>query len=896
MVSKKKYGKRVFISVIILTILVAGGLFGIMHFYGDEVKQSLLGEINAQMKIEVSVEEIQLDLFSSFPKASLRFKQIASKEKGAMTGNSLVKAGEIALLFNILDIFKGNYTIEKINLHDAFLNLQVQDDGTVNYKMFHANEATGQEVVVNLKKVNFKNVVISYIHNPSMQEYLFRIDRGELNGELSSQTQAFEFDGSVYSTHIKSGKNTFLKNRELTLKTSIVVDKTNHRIEFKKASLKSNGFSFALLGTVDTEKTNKTLDLNIQVERSSLGALMKLIPPEYLKPIADLSINGNVTISAEIKGNFAGDKIPAVKIDFQMEDGEASLTNSKFTLSDVYFQGTFSSDNLSNEKTYRLKLSDMHSSIQGGRIDGSIELLNFISPQIQTQFQATIDLQQLPAYIPMDTISSLNGKMRVDLTFRNRLKSFRSFTIEDFISSQTSGMLELSNMNFQLKNSPHLFEDFNGQFQFNNKDLKIDSFTGFVSGNDFGMEGYFRNILAFIFRPNESIFIAADFTSKNINLDQLLVTGKDQSQERMRLGVSKWVNYNINFRIDNFKFRKFSSTQNSGNIVQKNSIIFVNNAGIHSMEGDVLLNGSINATNDELYFIKCNADFQEVNIRKLFHDFGNFGQDNLTSTHLDGTVDAQVEYSSTLTPSLFVNQKSVYTLADIHIKNGELIRYEPLGKLSRFVKEGEFEHVKFSALKNQIKIENEVVYIPQMDIESNSMNLKLSGNHTFDNQIDYHIQLLLSEIIARKEVIEEDLGENFVVDDGLGRTMLFLNMTGEANDPTIKYDTREARNKIAIDLKEEKKEIKEVLREEFGFRDRGKTTNDSLMIIESSGDQENFRIEWEETQDKQPKKKNPTKKDNPKPPKKSDQKDFIIEWEEDNDTIDNKPLQSSCKM
>ena len=113
-------------------------------------------------------------------------------------------------------------------------------------------------------------------------------------------------------------------------------------------------------------------------------------------------------------------------------------------------------------------------------------------------------------------------------------------------------------------------------------------------------------------------------------------------------------------------------------------------------------------------------------------------------------------------------------------------------------------------MKNKIKIENEVIYIPQMDIETSSMNLNLYGNHTFSNDIDYHVQLLLSEIIARKAAIEEDLGDNFAEDDGLGRTRLFISMSGSADDPVIKYDTREVRNKISADLKKEKIELKKV--------------------------------------------------------------------------------------
>lgn len=871
------------LTVMTVVILIATGLFIIMKYYNKEVKQTLLDQLNQRMETEISVDNIQLDLFSSFPKASLRFKEVSSSEKNSSTGKSLLKAGEIALVFNIYDIFKGEYSIEKVNLHDSFLNLLVKADGTVNYRVFNNNSSSGNEFSINLKSVHFKNVVISYIHLPSQQEYLFRVDAGDLEGEFSSSKQHFHFDGSIYSTHINSGKNTFLKNRLLSLQTEMVIDKEAHTILFLKGDIKSEGLEFKVTGNVATGGSLKNLNLFVDVDRSPLKSLIKLIPPAYLEPVSDFSLNGDVAIKAQIIGNFAGNSIPRIDIDFQMEDGDFRHKKSELALTNVYFDGIFTNGEFSSEKSYQLTATNIRSLFKGGKVEGSLEITNFLQPRIHTHLISTAQLEVIAAIFPNDELERISGLMELNLEFKHQLKNFRRFTIEDFISSHTSGSMKVSNMNFSLKKSPHDFHDFNGNFNFNNKDLKIEKFSGYLSGTDFYMQGYFRNILAYAFLPGESIYIIADFRSRRFDLDEILETGKDKTSDNTRLNFSDLVNYNLNIHIDTFTFRKFISFDNVGHLVQRNRILNVENTHFNSMDGKVSIDGSINGQKNNIYTINCRAGFKDVNIQKLFHDFGNFGQQNLTSDHIRGTVVATVDYSSTLTPTLFVDQKSVYTLGDVEINNGELIRYQPLKKLSKYVREGEFEHVKFLALKNKIKIENEVVHIPQMDIASSSMNLNLYGNHTFDNNIDYHIQLLLSEIIARERVIEEDLGDNFTTDDGLGKTRLFLRMTGSADDPVVKYDTREVRNKISTDMKQERQELKEVFQKEFGL-DTKNSVNDSLKGTQTGST--NFSIEWDETKDtktstKPAKVNNPTiKKDQPK------QQDFIIEWEEENDTID----------
>jgi len=195
--------------------------------------------------------------------------------------------------------------------------------------------------------------------------------------------------------------------------------------------------------------------------------------------------------------------------------------------------------------------------------------------------------------------------------------------------------------------------------------------------------------------------------------------------------------------------------------------------------------------------------------------------------------------------------------------------------------------VRFSTIQNQIQLKDQVVSIPEMDIESNTLDLKISGTHSFQNEIDYHIQVLLSELISINKYKEEDIEGIFTQDDGLGKTTLFLKMTGNANDPDIKYDAKEVRKKIAKDLKNERNEIKEAFKKEFGNKEN-KPEQNELNLIKENDDGQNFIIEWEEDEQKNDSLNMKTPSQKPKPKKKENKEDsneFIILWDEENDTI-----------
>lgn len=878
----QKYIKRFFAGLIILGILAVAALFAIVYFYGDEVKDTLLSQLNNRLETEISVEEIELDPFQNFPRASLRFKKVVSVEKTGLSNRQLINADEVALLFNILDILRGQYTIEKIILHNAFLNLHVDSEGNQNYAVFNAKKQDGGGFELNLQSVRFRNVEVSYLHSSSDQEYLFRIDKGVLRGVFTSNSQDLTFDGDVYFSHLRSGKNTFLKDRELSLFTRISVDRESQKVRFTESTVRLEGIQISSSGEVIYSEGDKTLMLDIHVEKTSLDKVTDLIPSNYLIPFKDYRLKGNVVLNGRITGNFSKNAIPRFDVSFFLEKGNFNYPDGGFQMENMSFTGNFTNGSSSSEKTYHLTIDSLSARTSGGSIFGSVDILDFSRPAIKTTIRTVLPLKTVAHWLALDTIEKVSGNMELDLSFRNRLKTFRQFTVDDFISSQTTGRMVIQDMTLKLKGTDRVFHSISGTFGFNNKDLLVDRFSGNVGQTDFTMQGFFRNILAYAFVPGESLFIDADFYSSRFNLDEILESSKKDESSKPILQFSDRINYRLDVQIDTFLFRKFYSFNNSGKLSQQNKVLKVNNTRIHSMDGNVMINGFINGRDPTLYQVDCRAQFNDVSVNKLFLYFGDFGQTKLTSQHLRGRLDAGVHYKSTLSPRLFVDQKSVYTLADVTITEGELMDYKPLVKLSRYVRGEEFTNVRFSTLKNQIRIENEIIYIPEMDIKSDRMSVTLSGNHTFSNEIDYHIQLLLSDVIARDKTIREDLGDNFVEETNDGNTRLFLSMSGSADDPVVRYDGQAVRNKIASDLKNEKEEFKSLFRKEFGNRKR-EQASDTIFV--NPGGSKDFTVEWEESKPRETSGVKVVKPGNNKRENTSGKKDFIISWEEEQDTI-----------
>ena len=206
-------------------------------------------------------------------------------------------------------------------------------------------------------------------------------------------------------------------------------------------------------------------------------------------------------------------------------------------------------------------------------------------------------------------------------------------------------------------------------------------------------------------------------------------------------------------------------------------------------------------------------------------------------------------------------------LADINITNGELINYKPILAMSKYIEVEELEHIKFRNLTTQIEIKNQIITIPKTEINSTALDLTFSGTHTFNNVIDYHFKLLMSDVLWRKakKNKKENTEFGYIEDDGLGKTALFLHLTGTIDDYKVSYDTKGLKESFKADLKKEKTTLKTILNKEFGWFKK-----DSMLKKEEEKKDDGFIIEWEEAEDKSqtPNKKKSTTKKEEKPKKK----------------------------
>ncbi|MBK7184030.1 MAG: hypothetical protein IPH89_14550 [Bacteroidetes bacterium] len=116
---------RLFLFLIISFFTLLGVGVMLSYYYQDEVKEYVIAELNKQLNTQVIVDgnDIDFTVVRSFPMASINFKNIKALDAiESEHKDTLFNAEEISLQFSLIDLFKKNYKIKKIEISHSTVN------------------------------------------------------------------------------------------------------------------------------------------------------------------------------------------------------------------------------------------------------------------------------------------------------------------------------------------------------------------------------------------------------------------------------------------------------------------------------------------------------------------------------------------------------------------------------------------------------------------------------------------------------------------------------------------------------------------------------------------------------------------------------------------------------
>ena len=801
----KKTFKKLFLSLISLIIFLLLLSISINYFFSKNIDGFVLDAINENINTECSINNIRLNIIKSFPHISIELQQLKLNEASGFDNDTLLYAKKVLIEFNFLQILKNNFNIKRIIIQNGKLNLKYFNNSG-NYNILK----TSEKKIVNLEDIKLYNSLIQY--SDSSTNIISNTDQLEINLVHSGENKILSAKGYLMMDSLNIMRKNYIDRKKMNVHISLVFKK--NKIEINPSKIEIEGLHKNIQGEI-RDKNN--LSLIIKGEKQKITSVI-YCTPKHLKHIYNsLDLDGLITYVAKVEGVVDKNNHPSFNMSFEIEDGLFNTKNN-FKLNTEILKGSINNGDKCNLSSTEINVSEFNAITQSSTLSGSFSIYNLNTPLLETSsFISKWDLKELNNYFTKSPFKNLSGTLLMKTDYYGKIAFNQNFK-NYFQTASYKSDIELSNVKFLYGSSDLSFLINHGKTVTTNNLINIDLLEFTIGDSDFSFKGEIKDLPKFISNQETPIEITGDLTSVYIKFDELL---KIQNEEQNTLSTTtfpKWCKFNLSLNIDNLTNKQIIFNDLNGRI--KYSDLFLSFESIQSnvLNGKLKFNGKLYEYNKNHISLLSKIQLENINIRNLFSAFNNFKQSFIQDKHLKGLASGEINLHSNWDPNFKFNTDNLKVTAEYIIEKGELIDFSPLKKLSSYVNVEDLKNVKFSKLENSLEIKNNLITIPKMDIKSSVLTVSLSGTHDFNNEIDYSIQLLLSEILSnefrRKNTNLNQVYEKVEINNE-NFSKIYLKMTGNTSDPKIYFDKIYAKKKLEKKLNEEKETVKTIIREDI---------------------------------------------------------------------------------
>ncbi|MCG8328190.1 MAG: AsmA family protein [Chitinophagales bacterium] len=831
----KKFLKRlsvillIFFVVIILALVIIAGLFE------GKVGKKITSEINKQLTSELVIQDFDLSVIRTFPNIGANFQGVRLRD--SRDGN-LLEAEEISFRFGVWSLLSSNIKVRSVVISNGALNVQIDKKGNPNYDIFKSSGEEGTEsgesssTAISLEQASLENIELIYEDASAKQEIAALVESANFSGKFSSDQFTLKSDAEISTRFADLEGIRYLPGKKLNYDASIAINLKEGIYELEEVLLDIEGNAFRLDGNIESWDSGTYFDLFVTNDNGQLEGVINLLPAAYLEGAEGIESTGQFALNGLVKGQYNQKQNPEVRVEFSLDEGRLSLPQLNNPLKDVSFNAVFSNGKYRDNSSTSFTIEQFKAYFNRELVEMRLQVNNFDDPRIDFFLDGVVPLNSAYGLFGNPGITDGSGEIEIKRLVING-------DYEDMINPsriaqvKASGALEFDDAGLKINEEEMLID--RGVLTLEGNRLAIDGLRLEGAGSDISFKGYAFNVLPVLFADSLNsrhveLEFDASLTADKLDIDRLIgLSTLSESEEdapevvqdslkeanvQSRARITSFLNGSFNADIEEFNFNKIVGESFRGTLEFNNSTMEIKGS-VNAFDGNIDLDGT--ALFDEKPSLKARMTCKQLNVTKLFNQAENFGQDVLMGKNLEGDLNAKVAIFSYWDEKGNFLMDKLRVLSGVKIEEGELEDFKMLEDFSTFVNIKDLRRIKFVDLQNFMEIRNERFYLPAMFIRSNALNLTISGEHSFEHEIKYNIQVNAGQVMAdRFKRHDPKLAPKPAKKNGWFN--LYYSVLGTLDDYNIKSAKR--RVKSDFELSEiRKRDIRKALQQEFGAID-----------------------------------------------------------------------------
>ncbi|WP_149867256.1 AsmA-like C-terminal region-containing protein [Solirubrum puertoriconensis] len=737
----------------------------------DRIIDLFVTAANRHLRTPVQVQKLELSWRADFPRVSILLSNVRIGGSLPLDTAALARVRRLHCSFNAWDVLSGRYHIRTLTVEQGAVQVRLDHRGQPNYFVLRPDTVTADDEPLrfDFERVRVRNVAVSYADSSMRQRY--ELQAHDLTAALliAGDTVQVRATGPMRVEGLRVGKDTYFRQRELTVNTALAVNRATRQVRVQPSEVQVGAAVYTVAGTAGWRGPTQ-LALQLGGKNTDVQSLLALLPPRFSKPLAVYRSEGAVYFGGTVKGELSAKRYPQIDVRFGSRDASFVHPETKQRIEHVFLTGTFRNGPQASARSAVLELSSIRGRLGGKPFSGSLSYRNFHDPYVRLNVRAELDVADALRFYPVAALHQASGQLRIEAKLAGNLRTFRLNPAR--AAGEASGELQLRNVSLRLCKPNLGLTQLNGSFLLRRNDVAVSNFMGRAGLSDFRLNGLFRNALGWLLLPRQPLRVEADVAARFLNLDELLQAGSSvaatnsapraaKRSNNYALQLPANIDLDLNATVQQLRFRRFHARALSGAVRMHNQVLTSPGIALAAAAGRLQMRGALDARQRELLKVSIVASCQQVQLDSLFYAFEDFGQHFITNRHLRGQLTGTAEADMYFGPQLQPLTNKLEAEIRATVRNGELNNFGPAQQLSMLASREQLRHLRFDELTNTIYIQSRTVYVPEMEIRSNVQRasvIRVTGTHTFDQQMDYHLIIPLLPGLRRPVLAGADGG------------------------------------------------------------------------------------------------------------------------------------------
>ncbi len=521
-----------FLILLSLLLLIFSGGIWIVYDRQDQLVQNAVEELNHDLKGRLEIRDSHIAPFTHFPYISIDLEDVRIFEGKSESSELLMQASDAYLGFDFFQLMRGDFQVRLLRFDNGFLKLVQHEDGSFNIANALSSEtsdpADTSAVHIDLRQIRLENIdLLKYNESSKVLAEAF-IEEADSRFRSTADSIEIYLDSRFLFNLIVDQDTTFLHDKHVGLETELVYDLSHNNLIIKDSEVLIEKALFTMGGTVNVDD-DMDLDLSFKGNKPNFDLLLAFAPEE-LSPVFERYDNGGqIYFDAQVVGRSINGHSPKIDIEFGCAEAFVQNTAADKAVNDLFFKGYFTNGEKRSTETMSLSIRDFSARPETGTFEGSLEVHNFDSPDIDMQITCDFDLDFLAKFLNLNDLENVSGNVSLQMNFHdivdlsNPEKSIEKLNESYFTSLHVQGL------SFSSASYPLPVSDVNIEATMDGHRATISKFDFKVGQSDVSITATVSDLPAIL--HHTSIPVESDLTihSSLLNLQELTGVNADSA-------------------------------------------------------------------------------------------------------------------------------------------------------------------------------------------------------------------------------------------------------------------------------------------------------------------------------------------------------------------------------